>query len=176
MKINNTLKGTRKWNKPWMKTINTQRMIKICEHWRPPYSKHKLGSGDWVETPTKKWQNRSRPFNMNHKHVKTTWTINMWKNVTTDHYSTISGNNFPNMNCIAVIGYKLQNGDMFFLFFFFFFFFYFIFFFSWVSRQWDNLHLVFNWENVSWGQKSFFSLFYFFIFFFFFLLFFDEKM
>ena len=20
---------------------------------------------------------------------------------------------------------------------------------SWVSRQWDNLHLVFNWENVS---------------------------
>ena len=88
-------------------------MIKICEHWRPPYSKHELGSGDWVETPTKKWQNRSKPFNMNHKHVKTTWTINMWKNVTTDHYSMISGNNFPNMNCIAVIGYKLQNGDMF---------------------------------------------------------------
>ena len=29
----------------------------------------------------------------------------------------ISGNNFPNMNCIAVIGYKLQNGDMVFLFF-----------------------------------------------------------
>ena len=29
----------------------------------------------------------------------------------------ISGNNFQNMNCIAVIGYKLQNGDMFFLFF-----------------------------------------------------------
>ena len=53
-------------------------MIKIWEHWRPPYSKHELGSGDWVETPTKKWQNRSRPFNMNHKHVKTTWTINMW--------------------------------------------------------------------------------------------------
>ena len=86
-------------------------MIKICEHWRPPYSKHELGSGDWVETPTKKWQNRCRPFNMNHKHVKTTWTINM-----------ISGNNFPNMNCIAVIGYKLQNGDMFFSFLFFYFF------------------------------------------------------
>ena len=32
------------------------------------------------------------------------------------------------------------------------------FFFFWVSRQWDNLHLVFNWENVSWGQ--FFFLFF----------------
>ena len=123
----------------------------------------------------------------------------MWKNVTTDHYSLISGNNFPNMNCIAVIGYKLQNGDMFFsfflvfsvfLFFFivfsflcfsfflcfrFFFFFlcfcFFSFFFSWVSRQWDNLHLVFNWENVSWGQKLFFLFFSFFPLFFFFLFF-----
>ena len=114
---------------------------------------------------------------MNHKHVKTTWTINMWKNVTTDHYSMISGNNFPNMNCIAVIGYKLQNGDIVFSFLcffffslfsffsFFFFVFVFSFFFSWVSRQWDNLHLVFNWENVSWGQKCFFSFFLFFLFF-----------
>ena len=48
--------------------------------------------------------------------------------------------------------------------FFFLFFLFFLFFFSWVSRQWDNLHLVFNWENVSWGQKSFFSLFLFFFF------------
>lgn len=32
----------------------------------------------------------------------------------------ISGNNFPNMNCIAVIGYKLQNDDMCFSFLFFF--------------------------------------------------------
>ena len=50
---------------------NTQRMIKICEHWRPPYSKHELGSGDWVETPAKK----------NGKTVpdRSTWTINMWK-------------------------------------------------------------------------------------------------
>ena len=116
-------------------------MIKICEHWRPPYSKHELGSGDWLETPREKWQNRSRPFNMNHKHVKTTWTINM-----------IPGNNFPNMNCIAVIGYKLQNDDMCFSFLF-------VFFFSWVSRQWDNLHLVFNWENVPWGQFLFYLFF-----------------
>jgi len=34
----------------------------------------------------------------------------------------ISGNNFPNMNCIAVIGYKLQNDDMCFSFLFVFFF------------------------------------------------------
>ena len=118
------------------------------------------GSGDWVETSREKWQNRSRPFNMNHKHVKATWTINMWKNVTTDHDSMISGKHFPNMNCLAVIGYKLQNGDFFVVFLFFFF---------WVSRQWDNLHLVFNWENISWGPFSFFL---FFLFFYFFLFFF----
>ena len=54
-------------------------MIEICEHWRPPYSKHEFGSGDWVETSREKWQNRSRPFNMNNKHVKATLTINMWQ-------------------------------------------------------------------------------------------------
>ena len=31
----------------------------------------------------------------------------------------ISGNHFPNMNCLAVIGYKLQNGDFFVVFLFF---------------------------------------------------------
>ena len=34
-------------------------MIKICEHWRPPYSKHEFGSGDWAENPTKK---NAKPF------------------------------------------------------------------------------------------------------------------
>ena len=32
-------------------------------------------------------------------------------------------------------------------------------FFPWVSRQWDNLHLVFNWENVPWGQFLFYLFF-----------------
>ena len=141
-------------------------MIKICEHWRPPNSKHELGSGDWVNTPTKKWQNRSRPFNMNHKHVKTTWTINMWKNVTTDHYSMISGNNFPNMNCIAVIGHKLQNGDMFFLFFCFFLFFLFFLFFSLGFRASGITCIWFSIEKMFLEVKNVFvSLFFLFFFF-----------
>ena len=35
-----------------------------------------------------------------------------------------------------------------------------LFFISWVSRKWDNLHLVFDWENVSWDH-CFFSFCYF---------------
>ena len=106
----------------------------------------------------------------------------------------ISGNNFPNMNCIAVIGYKLQNGDMFFsflfvsfflllfilflficlsfcsffLFFSFFLFYSFFIFFSWVSRQWDNLHLVFKLRKMFLEVIFFLS--------FFFCAFFGEKM
>ena len=40
---------------------------------------------------------------------------------------------------------------------------FFSFFFFWVSRQWYNLHLVSNWENVSWSQKTcdFLLMFYF---------------
>jgi hypothetical protein len=57
-------------NHEW-KQINTQRMIKICEHWRPPHSKHELGSGDWVETPTK----NAKPFQT----VQHEPLINMWK-------------------------------------------------------------------------------------------------
>ena len=135
-------------------------MIKICEHWRPPYSKHELGSGDWVETPTKKWQNRSRPFNMSHKHAKTTWTINMWKQC---HYRSLQHDFWEQFS-----KHELHSGDWVqiakrwyvFSFICFLFFLFFIFF-SWVSRQWDNLHLVFNWENVSRGQFcfSFFSFF-----------------
>ena len=135
---------------------------KICEHWRPPYSKHELGSGDWVETPREKWQNRSRPFNMNYKHVKTTWTINKWKKC---HYRSLQHDFWEQFS-----KHELHSGDwvqiakrwLFFLFFLCFFrFSFFSSFFSWVSRQWDNLHLVFNWENVSWGQ--FFFLFFSFV-------------
>lgn len=72
---NNKLKGTRnEINHEWQQE-NTQLMIKVCEHWRPPwsYSKHELGSGDCAEKPLgTKWQNRSRLINVNK-------IISMWK-------------------------------------------------------------------------------------------------
>ena len=61
----------------------------------------------------------------------------------------------------------------------------FSFFISWVARQWDILHLVFNWENGSWDQTIvffyFFNMFFVFVFScfllcFIFFLFFDQKM
>ena len=50
----------------------------------------------------------------------------------------------------------------------------FMFFFLWASRQWDNLHLVFNWEHVSWGPKSAFFICSFHFYVFLFLLLFYE--
>ena len=61
----------------------------------------------------------------------------------------------------------------------------FFFFISWIARQWDILHLVFNWENCSWDQTIvffyFFNMFFVFVFScfllcFIFFLFFDQKM
>ena len=49
----------------------------------------------------------------------------------------------------------------FFLFLFFFLFFFFVFLSGFAA--WYNLHLVFNWENGSWDQKSFFFLFFLFV-------------
>ena len=72
----------------------------------------------------------------------------------------ISGNNFPNMNCIAVIGYKLQNGDMFVSSFFFFF-----------SPGFRASGITCIWFSI---EKMFLEVNFFF-FFFFCLIFFDEK-
>ena len=49
---------------------------KICEHWRPPYSKHELGSGDWIETSRE--NSKTAPD-------RSTWTINMWNNMNHKH-------------------------------------------------------------------------------------------
>ena len=77
----------------------------------------------------------------------------------------ISGNNFPNMNCIAVIGHKLQNGDMFFLFFCFFLFFLFFLFFSLGFRASGITCIWFSIEKMFLEVKNVFvSLFFSFLF------------
>ena len=105
---------------------------------------------------------------MNHKHVKTCH----YRSLQHDFWEQFSKHELHSGDWVQIAKrwhvFSLFSLFLFvFLFVFFLVFSFFSFFFSWVSRQWDNLHLVFSWENVFWGH-FFFSLFVFFPFFFFF--------
>ena len=86
---------------------------------------------------------------MNHKHVKKCH----YRSLQHDFWEQFSKHELHSRDWVHIAKRWHVSSFLFFLFFFFF-----SFFFSWVSRQWDNLHLVVNWENISWGQ--FFFLFF----------------